>query len=47
MNALFGSQVIANYGRIIAQEQFTPAGFDELSPGVRALVYNGIQALAS
>src|ERR1700730_375384 len=27
MNALFGSQVIAIYGRIIAQEQFTPAGF--------------------
>jgi 3-hydroxyisobutyrate dehydrogenase-like beta-hydroxyacid dehydrogenase len=27
MNALFGSQVIANYGRIIAQEQFDPAGF--------------------
>jgi 3-hydroxyisobutyrate dehydrogenase-like beta-hydroxyacid dehydrogenase len=27
MNALFGSQVIANYGRIIAQEQFEPAGF--------------------
>jgi 3-hydroxyisobutyrate dehydrogenase-like beta-hydroxyacid dehydrogenase len=27
MTALFGSQVIANYGRIIAQEQFTPAGF--------------------
>jgi 3-hydroxyisobutyrate dehydrogenase-like beta-hydroxyacid dehydrogenase len=27
MNTLFGSQVIANYGRIIAQEQFTPAGF--------------------
>ena len=24
---MFGSQVIANYGRIIAQEQFTPAGF--------------------
>jgi 3-hydroxyisobutyrate dehydrogenase-like beta-hydroxyacid dehydrogenase len=27
MNALLGSQVIANYGRIIAQEQFEPAGF--------------------
>lgn len=27
MNSLFGSQVIAGYGRIIAQEQFTPAGF--------------------
>jgi 3-hydroxyisobutyrate dehydrogenase-like beta-hydroxyacid dehydrogenase len=27
MNALLGSQVIANYGRIIAQEQFQPAGF--------------------
>jgi 3-hydroxyisobutyrate dehydrogenase-like beta-hydroxyacid dehydrogenase len=27
MNALFGSQVIATYGRIIAQEQFVPAGF--------------------
>jgi len=27
MNVLFGSQVIANYGRIIAQEQFEPAGF--------------------
>jgi 3-hydroxyisobutyrate dehydrogenase-like beta-hydroxyacid dehydrogenase len=27
MTALFGSQVIAMYGRIIAQEQFTPAGF--------------------
>lgn len=27
MNELFGSQVIANYGRIIAQEQFEPAGF--------------------
>jgi 3-hydroxyisobutyrate dehydrogenase-like beta-hydroxyacid dehydrogenase len=27
MNALFGSQVINNYGRIIAQEQFEPAGF--------------------
>jgi 3-hydroxyisobutyrate dehydrogenase-like beta-hydroxyacid dehydrogenase len=27
MTALFGSQVIASYGRIIAQEQFTPAGF--------------------
>jgi len=27
MNALFGSQVIANYGRIIAQEQFEPPGF--------------------
>lgn len=27
MNALFGSQVIANYGRMIAQEQFEPAGF--------------------
>ena len=27
MTALFGSQVIAAYGRIIAQEQFTPAGF--------------------
>jgi 3-hydroxyisobutyrate dehydrogenase-like beta-hydroxyacid dehydrogenase len=27
MNALFGSQIIAIYGRIIAQEQFTPAGF--------------------
>jgi 3-hydroxyisobutyrate dehydrogenase-like beta-hydroxyacid dehydrogenase len=27
MNALLGSQVIANYGRIIAQEEFEPAGF--------------------
>jgi len=27
INALLGSQVIANYGRIIAQEQFEPAGF--------------------
>jgi len=27
MNALFGSQVMANYGRIIANEQFEPAGF--------------------
>ena len=27
MNALFGSQVIANYGRIIAREQFEPALF--------------------
>ena len=27
MNALLGSPVIANYGRIIAQEQFEPAGF--------------------
>jgi 3-hydroxyisobutyrate dehydrogenase-like beta-hydroxyacid dehydrogenase len=27
MNALLGSQVVANYGRIIAQEQFEPAGF--------------------
>ena len=27
MNALFGSQFIANYGRIIAQEQFDPALF--------------------
>jgi 3-hydroxyisobutyrate dehydrogenase-like beta-hydroxyacid dehydrogenase len=27
MNTLLGSQVIANYGRIIAQEQFEPAGF--------------------
>jgi 3-hydroxyisobutyrate dehydrogenase-like beta-hydroxyacid dehydrogenase len=27
MNALFGSQVIAIYGRIIAQEKFAPAGF--------------------
>jgi 3-hydroxyisobutyrate dehydrogenase-like beta-hydroxyacid dehydrogenase len=27
MNALLGSQVIANYGRIVAQEQFEPAGF--------------------
>jgi 3-hydroxyisobutyrate dehydrogenase-like beta-hydroxyacid dehydrogenase len=27
MNSLFGSQVIAGYGRIIAQEQFEPAGF--------------------
>ena len=27
MNTLFGSQVIATYGRIIAQEQFKPAGF--------------------
>ena len=27
MNALLGSQVIANYGRIIAHEQFEPAGF--------------------
>lgn len=27
INALMGSQVIANYGRIVAQEQFNPAGF--------------------
>ena len=27
MDQLLGSQVIANYGRIIAQEQFVPAGF--------------------
>jgi 3-hydroxyisobutyrate dehydrogenase-like beta-hydroxyacid dehydrogenase len=27
MTALLGSQVVANYGRIIAQEQFEPAGF--------------------
>jgi len=27
MNALMGSPVIANYGRIIAQEEFEPAGF--------------------
>ena len=27
MNALFGSQVIANYGCTIAQEQFEPARF--------------------
>ena len=27
MTALFGSQVYANYGRLIANEQFTPAGF--------------------
>jgi 3-hydroxyisobutyrate dehydrogenase-like beta-hydroxyacid dehydrogenase len=27
MNSLFGSQVIAMYGRMIAHEQFTPAGF--------------------
>jgi 3-hydroxyisobutyrate dehydrogenase-like beta-hydroxyacid dehydrogenase len=27
MNALLGSQVIANYGRIMAEEQFEPAGF--------------------
>jgi 3-hydroxyisobutyrate dehydrogenase-like beta-hydroxyacid dehydrogenase len=27
MNALFGSQVIAGYGRLIAQEKFEPAGF--------------------
>lgn len=27
MNALFGSQIMANYGRIIAQEQFEPALF--------------------
>lgn len=27
MNALFGSPVYANYGRIIAGEQFEPAGF--------------------
>lgn len=27
MNALLGSQLIANYGQIIAQEQFEPAGF--------------------
>jgi 3-hydroxyisobutyrate dehydrogenase-like beta-hydroxyacid dehydrogenase len=27
MNTLMGSQFIANYGRIIAQEQFEPAGF--------------------
>jgi 3-hydroxyisobutyrate dehydrogenase-like beta-hydroxyacid dehydrogenase len=28
MNALFGSPVYANYGRIIADEQFEPAGFE-------------------
>ena len=27
MNALFGSPVYANYGRIVADEQFEPAGF--------------------
>jgi 3-hydroxyisobutyrate dehydrogenase-like beta-hydroxyacid dehydrogenase len=27
MNSLLGSQVIANYGRIIADEKFEPAGF--------------------
>lgn len=27
MNALLGSQVIANYGRIIAEDKFEPAGF--------------------
>jgi 3-hydroxyisobutyrate dehydrogenase-like beta-hydroxyacid dehydrogenase len=27
MNALLGSQIIANYGKIIADENFTPAGF--------------------
>lgn len=27
MNALLGSGIIANYGRIIAEEQFEPAGF--------------------
>ena len=27
MNALFASPVYANYGRIIAEERFTPAGF--------------------
>jgi 3-hydroxyisobutyrate dehydrogenase-like beta-hydroxyacid dehydrogenase len=27
MNALLGSQIFANYGRIIAEEQFEPAGF--------------------
>ena len=27
MNALFGSPVYANYGRIIAEEKFEPAGF--------------------
>jgi 3-hydroxyisobutyrate dehydrogenase-like beta-hydroxyacid dehydrogenase len=27
MNALFGSPVIANYGRTIAEDQFEPAGF--------------------
>ena len=27
MNALFGSPVYANYGRIIAEEKFQPAGF--------------------
>ena len=27
MNTLLGSQIIANYGRIIAEEQFEPAGF--------------------
>src|SRR3984893_10589603 len=27
MNTLLGSQVVANYGRMIAQEQFEPAGF--------------------
>lgn len=27
MDALLGSELIANYGRIIAQEQFEPAGF--------------------
>ena len=28
MNALFGSPVYANYGRIIADERFEPAGFE-------------------
>jgi 3-hydroxyisobutyrate dehydrogenase-like beta-hydroxyacid dehydrogenase len=27
MNALFASPVYANYGRIVADEQFEPAGF--------------------
>jgi 3-hydroxyisobutyrate dehydrogenase-like beta-hydroxyacid dehydrogenase len=34
MNSLLGSQVITNYGRIIAQERFTPAGF-ALSLGLK------------
>jgi 3-hydroxyisobutyrate dehydrogenase-like beta-hydroxyacid dehydrogenase len=34
MNSLLGSQVITNYGRMIAQERFTPAGF-ALSLGLK------------
>lgn len=34
MNSLLGSQVITNYGRMIAHERFTPAGF-ALSLGLK------------